>query len=71
VLSLLTLLAAAGEPSKVPFYVAGGVLAAGAVALSLVGISQPTFPGKGERLVMLASFVMVVIAIGAAIATDK
>jgi hypothetical protein len=71
VLSLLTILAAAGGPSKVPFYICGGVLAAAAVALSAVGISQPTFPGKGERTVMLASLVLVVVALGSAIAPHK
>ncbi len=70
-MGLIPLIAAVGEPSKVAFYIAGGALAACAVILSLVGISQPTFPGKGERAVMLGSIVMVAIAIGCAIATDK
>jgi hypothetical protein len=69
---VLTSLLAAAEPSKVPFYIAGGVLVAWAVALSAIGLSRPTFPDgpRGARGVMLLSFVLVVITIGAGILTD-
>ena len=34
----------AAEPSKTPFYVLGGLLAAWAVVVSTVGITRPDFP---------------------------
>ncbi len=70
---MLTVLLAASEPSKVPFYFAGGVLAAWAVLLAGIGLTRPEFPysDRGARGVMAISFVLVVIAIGAAIATSK
>jgi hypothetical protein len=63
---------AAAEPSKVPFYIAGGVLALWAVVLSWLGLTRPDFPfsERGQRGVMSVSLVLVVIAIGAAIATS-
>ncbi len=65
-------LLAAAEPSKVPFYIAGGVLVLWAVLLSAIGLRQPTFPDgpRGARGVMLLSFVLIVVTIGAAILTD-
>jgi hypothetical protein len=65
-------LIAAAEPSKVPFYIGGGVLALWAVVLSWLGLSRPEFPfdQRGQRGVMSISFVLVVIAIGTAIATS-
>jgi hypothetical protein len=73
VLTLQTIVLAAGEPSKVAFYLIGGVLAAGAVGLAFIGLSDPTFPGgdRGARSVMLLSLVVVVATIAAAIATSK
>jgi hypothetical protein len=70
---VLTIVLAASEPSKVPFYLAGGILAAWAVALAFVGLTRPAFPynARGQRGVMLISFVLVVIAIAMAIATSK
>jgi hypothetical protein len=67
-----TLLLAASEPSKIPFYIAGGVLALWAVVLAAIGLRQPSFPGgaTGERGVIAISVVLVVIAIGAAILTS-
>ncbi len=57
--------------SKVPFYVAGAVLAIYAVVLASIGISRPGFPGeRGVRAVMLLSFVLVVITIAMAIHTS-
>ncbi len=67
-----TLLLAASEPSKAPFYIAGGVLALWAVVLAAIGLRQPSFPGgtAGQRGVIAISLVLVVIAIGAAILTS-
>ena len=68
-----SLLLAAGEPSKVPFYIAGIVLAVYAVVLASVGLTNPSFPGKGNgaRAVMALSFLLMVAAIATAIVTDK
>jgi hypothetical protein len=70
---VLTLLLAASEPSKVPFYLAGGVLAAWAVVLSAIGLTRPSFPynGAGARAVMGVSFVLVTVAIAMAIVTSR
>jgi hypothetical protein len=70
---VLTLLLAAGEPSKVPFYIAGGALAVYAVVLAGIGLTRPEFPygERGARGVMALSFVIVVIAIAMAIVTSK
>ena len=68
----MTLLLAASEASKVPFYIAGGVLALWAVVLAAIGLRQPSFPGgaTGQRGVIAISLALVVIAIGAAILTS-
>ncbi len=68
-----TLLLAASEPSKVPFYVAGILFVGWAVALAAVGLTVPEFPyGKvGQRTVMLVSLLLAAAAIGTAIATSK
>jgi hypothetical protein len=70
---VLTLLIAASEPSKVPFYLAGAGLAVWAVILAAVGLTRPSFPynNRGARAVMGVSVVLVVIAIAMAIATSK
>jgi hypothetical protein len=64
---------AAAEPSKVPFYIAGGLLAVWAVVLSSVGLTRPAFPFgvTGQRAVALISLVLAALAIGTAIATSK
>jgi hypothetical protein len=66
------LLLAAAEPSKVPFFIAGGVLALWAVVLAGIGLTQPEFPfsERGARGVIALSFVLVVIAMAAGILTD-
>ena len=68
-----SLLLAAGDPSKVPFYIAGGVLAVYAVALATVGLTNPSFPGKGNggRAVMALSVLVMAVAVAMAIVTDK
>jgi len=62
------LLAAA---SKVPFYVAGGVLAVWAVVLAVIGLRNPEFPGgaRGQRGVIALTLLLVVATVAAAIAT--
>ena len=66
------LLAASDTASKVPFYFCGGALALWAVLLAGTGLSRPEFPGNrtGERGVIGISFVLIVLAIGAAILTS-
>jgi plastocyanin len=61
----------AAAPSKVPFYVAGGLLAVWAVLLAAWGISHADFPGSAgrARLVMLTSFLLVAAAITTAVLT--
>lgn len=70
---MLTSLLAAAEPSKVPFYIAGGLFAVWAVALSWVGLTRPAFPfgAVGQRAVMGVSLVLAAVAIAMAIVTSK
>jgi hypothetical protein len=70
---VLNLLFAAAEPSKVPFYFAGGALALWAVVLAAIGLTQPAFPfnARGQRAVIGVSLVLVVIAIAMAIKTSN
>jgi hypothetical protein len=69
---VVTLIIAAGEPSKVPFYIAGGLLVVWAVALAAVGLTRPAFPGnaRGARGVMAVSFVLMVAAMATAVLTS-
>jgi hypothetical protein len=69
---VLAVLFAAAEPSKVPFYIAGGALAVYAVVLAGIGLTQPEFPYgvRGQRAVIALSFVLIVIAILAGVLTD-
>jgi len=62
---------AAGEPSKVPFYIAGAVFAAWAVLLSFLGLSRASFPGgrRGQGAVVGISVLLAAVAIGTAIGT--
>jgi plastocyanin len=61
----------AAVSSKVPYYIAGGLLAFWAVLLAVWGISHGEFPGSQRRgrLVMLTSFVLVVATMAAAVLT--
>jgi plastocyanin len=61
----------AAAPSKVPFYVAGGLLAGWAVLLGLLGLSHPDFPGSEgrARLVVLTTGVLVAATLTAAVLT--
>jgi plastocyanin len=63
----------AAENSKVPFYVAGGVLVAWALVVSLaLGMRNPRFPGGpgGQRGVMAISAVLVLAAVASAVITS-
>jgi plastocyanin len=63
----------AAEKSKVPFYVAGGVLVAWALIVSLaLGLRRPEFPGgqAGERAVIAISVVLVLAALSSAVLTS-
>jgi hypothetical protein len=70
---VISQLLAAAEPSKVPFYFAGGALAAWAVVLAGLGLTRPNFPysERGARAVMGISFALMLLAVGLAIATSK
>jgi hypothetical protein len=69
---VITLIVAAGEPSKVPFYIAGGLLVIWAVGLAAVGLTRPSFPGneRGARGVMAVSFVLMAFAMAMAVVTS-
>jgi hypothetical protein len=66
------LLAAAEEPSKTAFYIAGAALAIWAVVLAGIGLTRPEFPynPRGERGVIGISLVLVIVAIAMAIGTS-
>ena len=68
---LLVLAADAEEPSKVPFYIAGGLLAGWAVVLGAIGLSRPQFPGglTGERGVIAITVVLVAATMSMAVVT--
>jgi hypothetical protein len=70
---VLTSLIAAAEPSKVPFYLVGGVLVVWALALAGIGLTRPSFPynDRGARGVIGLSLLLVVATLAAAIATSK
>jgi hypothetical protein len=61
----------AAAPSKVPFYLAGGLLAGWAVLLGLTGLRYPEFPGTAgrARLVMLTTGLLVAATLTAAVVT--
>ena len=69
---MTALLIAAGEPSKVPFYIAGGLLVVWALALAAVGLTRPSFPGseRGARVIMGGSAVLMVLAMATAVITS-
>jgi hypothetical protein len=68
---VLSILAEAG-PSKTPFFIVGGGLAAWAVILAAIGLSRPEFPGgqAAARGVMAISTVLVAAAMVTAVATS-
>jgi hypothetical protein len=58
--------------SKVPFYIAGGALAAWAVILAALGLNRPGFPGglRGQRGVIAISVVLMALTIAMAVHTS-
>ncbi|HEX4188318.1 MAG TPA: plastocyanin/azurin family copper-binding protein [Solirubrobacteraceae bacterium] len=61
------------EKSKVPFYIAGGLLVAWALILSLaLGMRRPAFPDNlaGEHAVITISVVLVLAAVATAVLTS-
>lgn len=63
----------AAEKSKVPYYIAGGVLVAWALILSVgIGMRNPRFPGTlgGERVVMAITAVLVLATVSMAVVTS-
>jgi hypothetical protein len=71
---LLALLQAAGEesePSKVPFFICGGLFAVWAIVMFVVGMRSRSFPGgqSGERGVIAVSGVLMVAAMATAVIT--
>jgi plastocyanin len=64
----------AAEKSKVPFYVAGGLLVLWALFVSLaLGMRHPAFPRNltGERMVIAITAVLVLAALGTAVTTSS
>ncbi len=64
----------ASEKSKVPFYIAGGLLVVWALTLSLgIGMRKPDFPGSaaGQRAVVAVSAVLVLAAVSTAVLTSS
>jgi hypothetical protein len=68
---MLPMLAVVEHTSKTAFYVAGGLLAAWAVLVGVIGVTRPAFPHgeAGGRLVMGVTFVLMVAAMATAVAT--
>ncbi len=63
----------AAEKSKVPYYIAGGVLVAWALILSIgIGTRNPDFPNNvgGQRLVIVISAVLVLATVSMAVVTS-
>jgi plastocyanin len=63
----------AAEKSKVPFYIAGGLLVTWALVVSLaLGLRRPDFPGsqEGQRAVIAISVVLVLAAVASAVLTS-
>jgi len=69
--ALVLAAADAAKPSKVPFYICGGLLACWAVVLGAIGISHAEFPGgqRGMRGVIGLSVVLMVATMTTAVAT--
>jgi hypothetical protein len=68
---LLLAAAEAEEKSKVPFFIAGGLLVCWAIIMFAVGMRSETFPGgqSGERGVIAVSVVLVAAAMATAVIT--
>ena len=69
---MISTVLAVAEPDKTAWYVAGLVLAAWAVIVAFIGITQPEFPpgGRAGRAVVIAiSVTLVAAAMVSAVAT--
>lgn len=63
----------AAEKSKVPYYIAGGVLVAWALILSMgIGTRNPNFPSTlgGQRAVMAITALLVLVTVSMAVVTS-
>ncbi len=63
----------AAEKSKVPYYIAGGLLVAWALILSMgIGTRNPNFPSTlaGQRAVMAITAVLVLVTVSMAVVTS-
>jgi hypothetical protein len=71
VLALLQAAAEESEPSKVPFFICGGLFAVWAIVIFAVGMRNGSFPGgqSGERGVLAVSTVLMVAAMATAVIT--
>jgi hypothetical protein len=69
---VLTPTLVAATISKVPFFIAGALLAIWAVVLAAIGLNRPGFPysERGARGVMAISFVLMALTIAMAIHTS-
>jgi hypothetical protein len=69
--ALLLAAAEAEEKSKVPFFIAGGLLACWAIVMFALGMRREAFPGgqAGQRGVVAVSVVLVVAAMATAVIT--
>jgi hypothetical protein len=69
---MLTLILAAGEPSKIPFYIAGGLLVVWALVLAATGLTRPAFPTneRAARCVMAVSLCLALVAMAMAVITS-
>ena len=70
-LALLQAAAEESEPSKVPFFICGGLFAVWAIVMFAVGMRSQAFPGgqRGERGVIAVSAVLMVAAMATAVIT--
>jgi len=70
-LALLQAAAEESEPSKVPFFICGGLFAVWAVVMFVVGMRSASFPGgqSGERGVIAVSTVLMLAAMATAVIT--
>ena len=70
-LALLQAAAEEAEPSKVPFFICGGLFAVWAIVMFLVGMRSESFPGgeSGQRGVLAVSAVLMVAAMATAVIT--
>ena len=70
-LALLQAAAEESEPSKVPFFICGGLFAVWAIVMFVVGMRSSSFPGgqSGQRGILAVSAVLMVAAMATAVIT--